>query len=146
MPAFRFGVSFGGTLVADIAFLNVDLDVESKVPLTPLVAAFGDDVVVLHQGESRGLYTLSCEAANSGCGKDAESIIGSLCEVVENLPEDCRQIWDQCCSRVFDIGYDSGDSPRCFRSVIHPQTIQRVASLGAAIMVTIYRRSKNDAG
>jgi hypothetical protein len=129
----------------DIRYLNVDLDLEAKVSLAPIVEAFGEDVAVLHQSTSRDLFAVSFEAAGSGCSADAEGTINSLCLLVENLPRDARRLWDECCTRVFDIGYESGDSPRSFRSILHPETIARVAALGAAIMVTIYPCSKGDA-
>lgn len=122
----------------NIHFLNVDLDLESKASLASIVETFGKDVVVLHHNTAREFCTASFEAVGSGCSGDAESAISSLCLLVENLPEDARRIWDECCTRVFDIGYESGDSPKSFRSILHPETIKRVAALGAAIMVTIY--------
>ncbi|MBI1918091.1 MAG: hypothetical protein HYS12_25650 [Planctomycetes bacterium] len=130
----------------DIRYLNVDLDLESRVSLAPIVEAFGEDVVVLHQSACREFFTASFEAAGSGCSGDAEGAINDLCLLVENLPDDARRLWDECCTRVFDIGYESGDSPRSFRSILHPETVMRVAAVGAAIMVTIYPRAMEDAG
>jgi hypothetical protein len=131
--------------VPDIGYLNVDLDLESKSPLAPIVEAFGEDVVVLHQSTSRERCAATFEAAGTGCSGDAESAINYLCSLVENLAEDDRRIWDECCTRVFDIGFESGDSPRCVRAILHPETVERVAALGAAIMVTIYPCSKEAA-
>jgi hypothetical protein len=125
----------------DIHFLNVDLDLESKTSLAPIIAEFGEEVVVLHQTTSRDLHTASFEHAGSGCSGDAENIISQLCLLVEQLPPDARQIWEACCTRIFDIGYESGDNPSSFRSILHPETIKRMAGLGAAIMVTIYPAS-----
>ena len=128
----------------DIRYLNVDLDLESRTTLAPIVEAFGEDVVVLHQSTSRELFTASFEVAGSGCSGDAEGAINSLCLLVENLPADARRLWDECCTRVFDIGYESGDSPRSFRSILHPATVIRMAALGAAIVITIYPHMKGD--
>jgi len=107
---------------------------------------FGDDVVVLHQSDCRDLCTASFEVTGSCSSGDAEWAISRFCAFIENLPPNARRLWDQCCSRVFDIGYESGDSPRCFRSILHPETVARVASLGAAIMVTIYPPSMHEIG
>ena len=120
-----------------IRYLNVDLDIESREPLAPIIEALDGDVAVLYQGTAREFYTLSLEVADCSFG-DAEATINNLCLLLENLPPEARQLWDRCCTRIFDIGYESGDHPRSFRSILHPETVARVAALGAAIMVTIY--------
>ena len=119
----------------DVRYRNVDLELESRASLAPIIEAFGEDVIVLYQGDSRELFTASFEAAGSCCSGDAEGAISGLCRLVENLPDDARRLWDKCCTRVFDIGYESGDSPRSLRSILHPETVARVAALGAAIVV-----------
>ena len=129
--------------MADIAFLNVDLDVESDHPLDALVADLGEDVVVLHHGRARGLHVASFETADDA--KSAEATILKFCRLLENLSDEARGVWEGCCTRTLDIGFDSGDSPSSLRSVLHPGTVKRVAELGAAITVTIYARRPGDA-
>ena len=129
--------------MADITFLNVDLDVESDRPLEALVADLGEEVVVLHHGQARGLHVATLETAADS--KSAEATILNFCMLLENLSDDARAVWDGCCTRTLDIGFDSGDSPSSLRSVLHPGTVRRVAELGAAITVTIYARRPGDA-
>jgi hypothetical protein len=57
---------------------------------------------------------------------------------VEQLPKEVREIWDGCCGREFDIGYESGTTPQTFKSEIRASTVQRVAEIGASITITIY--------
>lgn len=38
--------------------------------------------------------------------------------------------------------YASGDSPRDYRSMIHSETLRRVAAVGAGLIVTIYPPEK----
>lgn len=122
--------------MSDIRFLNVDLDVESRTSLKPLIDDLGENVIVLHKGQSRGLYEAHFETAD--CGADAESTLASFCVLLENLDTDAAEVWKTAVSRTFDIGFDSGDSPRNFRAIIHPDTVQRVSKLNAAIVITIY--------
>lgn len=121
---------------AGICFVNVDLEVEAREPLDLLVREFGEDVFVLYNGEARGRYLAAFETA-LGSG-DAETTIACLCGLVESLPEEARALWDRCILRTFDIGYEGGDTPSSFRSIIHPLTLRRVADLGATLVVTIY--------
>jgi hypothetical protein len=120
----------------DIRYLNTDLEIESKSDLSKIVQEFGGDVSVLYHGETRGYQLASFEIAGTSAG--ADETINSFCDLVESLPEGERQTWDGCCSRIIDVGYESGMSPRNFRSEIRAPTIQRVAAIGASIVVTIY--------
>ncbi len=122
--------------MSDITFRNVDLDVESPRPLGVLIQDFGEDVIVLHQSEARGLHTAAFEVSYGG--GDAESILELFCALVEGLSPEAKAVWDGCISRTFDLGYGSGDLPRNFRSIIHPDTVARIAKLNAALVVTIY--------
>ena len=120
----------------DVRYLNTDLEIESKSDLSKIVDEFGDDVIVLHHGEMRGYQHASFEIAVTNEG--ADETINSFCNLVENLPEGVRKTWDECCSRIIDVGYESGMSPLNFRSEIRAPTIQRVAAIGASIVITIY--------
>ena len=123
----------------NIEYLNTDLVIESKNDLSKIVHEFGDDVIVLYHGEMRGYQHASFEVTVLPAG--ADETINYFCDLVENLPQEVREIWDGCCSRVLDVGYESGTSPHNFRSEIRAPTIQRVAAIGASIVITIYSLS-----
>lgn len=118
-----------------VRYLNVDLEIESKSDLSKIVEEFGEDVIVLHCGEMRGYQHASFEAPNPS---EADHIINHFCLLVEELTKEAREVWDGCCSRVMDVGYESGTTPRNFRSEIRASTVQRVAAIGASIVITIY--------
>lgn len=125
----------------DVKYLNADLEIESKSDLSKIVEEFGEDVIVLHCGEVRGYQLASFES--SVYSTDADDTINHFCLLVEELPKEGREIWDGCCSRVIDVGYESGTSPRNFRSEIRASTIQRLAAIGASIVITVYPLSDN---
>lgn len=120
----------------DVSYLNTDLEIESVHDLSRIVEEFGEDVIVLHHGEIRGYNHALFEMPTGDIG--ADELINSFCLLVESLPKEVREIWDGCCSRIFDIGYESGLTPHSFRSEIRASTIQRVAQIGASIVVTVY--------
>jgi hypothetical protein len=121
----------------EVHYLNTDLEIESVRDLSRVVEEFGEDVIVLHHGESRGYDQASFEIA-SGADRGADEVINCFCLLVEGLPKEVRDIWDGCCTRILDVGYDSGTTPHSFRSEIRASTIQRVASIGASILITVY--------
>jgi hypothetical protein len=120
----------------DVQYLNTDLEIESKSDLSQIVQEFGEDVLVHHHGEISAYQHASFSIA--GGSSDADATINFFCTLVEQLPKDVREIWDGCCSRLFDIGYESGTSAQNFRSEIRAATIQRIAKIGAGVVVTIY--------
>jgi hypothetical protein len=125
----------------NVQYLNTDLEIESKDDLARIVEEFGEDVLVLYHGETRGYQNASFEIA--GGSADADSAINSFCTLIEQLPKAVREIWDGCCSRIFDIGYESGKSPQSFRSEIRAATMQRIAKIGAGVVVTIYPETEH---
>jgi len=121
----------------EVRYLNTDLDIESKDDISRIVEEFGENVSVLHHGEIRGYQHASFEITG-GMSMGADEAINSFCLLVEYLPEEVREIWDGCCSRILDIGYQSGATSPNYRSEIRASTIQRVAGIGASIVITIY--------
>ena len=119
-----------------VHYLNTDLEIESKDDLSRILEEFGEDVSVLHQGEIRGYQQASFEIAGSASG--ADEVINYFCSLVESLPTEVREIWDGCCSRILDVGYESGTTSPNYRSEIRASTIRRVAEIGASIVITIY--------
>ena len=129
----------------EVHYLNTDLEIESQSDLSQIVEEFGEDVLVLYHGEIRGYQHGSFEIP--GGSTDADATINYFCTLVEQLPKDAREIWDECCSRMFDIGYESGSAPQTFRSEIRAATIQRVAKIGAGVVITIYPKTReSDSG
>jgi hypothetical protein len=120
----------------DVQYLNTDLEIESESDLSKIVDEFGEGVLVLHHGEIRGYQHAYFEIAGSTRSASADDIINSFCSLVDGLSDEARKIWDGCCSRVLDIGYDSGTSTPNFRSEIRAG-IKRVAKIGASHVITI---------
>ena len=82
----------------EVRYLNTDLEIESKSDLSRIVEEFGEDVLVHHHGEIRGHQHASFSIA--GGSTDANATIDSFCDLIESLPNEAREIWDQCCSRI----------------------------------------------
>ena len=120
----------------EVRYLNTDLEIESKDDLSRIIEELGGDVIVMHHGEIRGYQHASFEIP--GCLESADEVINRFCSLVEYLPNEVREIWDGCCSRILDIGYESGTMPQNYRSEIRASTIRRVSELGGTIVITIY--------
>ncbi len=124
------------TASSKIQYLNTDLELESENDVTAIVEAFGEDVIVLHHGMARALHHAAFGIAGSHAGPDED--IRYFCTRVEALPPEARTVWNGCCTRVFDIGYKSGNGSPAYRSELRSGTVRAVSAIGASIVVTVY--------
>jgi len=123
-------------------FLNVDLEItaRSKSRLDSLAAEIGKRVMVLYSGPTTGKqYLLTMEIL--GLSKGPDATIHALCSLVEKLSPAARRTWDSA-KKAFDVGYELQHSERSSRFALRPDTLQRVAKLGADLAVTYYRGSE----
>ncbi|MFK7789093.1 MAG: hypothetical protein AB8C95_06285 [Phycisphaeraceae bacterium] len=119
-----------------ITFRNVDLEIESREPIDKIIEDFGENVMVLYHRAEPKRHFASFEMAHTD--GDAETIVGVFCTLIYGLEEEARQQWDACVTRNFDIGYESGEAPHSYQSILHHETIEAVAEIGGAIVITIY--------
>jgi hypothetical protein len=122
----------------DPAFLNVDLDLESREPLARLMDAL-PSLFVLLSTRMRGKYVVSLELSQPGLTLD--QTIRRLAKMISSLSGQPRRLWQRATNRCFNIGFASGTARHPAFS-IRSVTIQAVASLGASIGVTLYPYDK----
>ncbi len=120
-----------------IGYIATDLDLESSEHLSLVVEELGESVIVLHHGSAgRRKYRASFEVADiSG---DVDATVSLFCSLVESFSEEARAVWNRCSRRVFDIAFESGEQPLSFHRELRADTLQRVAKLGASLVITIY--------
>jgi hypothetical protein len=125
-------------------FLNVDLEIVSASKLDALAAEMGRRVVVLHSGPASNprLHMLLLESSRYLRNPDA--MIHRICAVIESLSPASRRLWKRA-RKEFDVGYELRGSERLLRFSLRPDTLERVAALGATLAVTCYRGDINDA-
>ena len=122
--------------MADIQFLNVDLELESKHDISALVADFEKRAVVLHYDKDDTRQLARIEAQSDAISPD--KAINELCELIESCSKAGLKQWLSCSRRTFDLGFNSGHSPKCFNEAISADTLLRISAIGAGIEVTIY--------
>jgi hypothetical protein len=124
---------------AEASFLNVDLDVEAPYDLAPFVEALGAQVFDLHTGPlGTGFQTHLELSGKAIMPKDAETAIQGFVALLTRLASDAKRLWDGATKRDFNIGIQGGTKPPAFETVLLPQTLAAVASLGARIVITTY--------
>ena len=124
-------------------FLNVDLDIESKYDISPIVRDFGDRVFILNnEPYSQESYNLSVELNDSWCQQDPEGLILSYIELIKNFSDDAKDAWNKAHKKAFDLGYECGFQPYSINNELSTNTISAVASVGASVIFTLYSVQK----
>lgn len=140
-------------------FINVDLEVWSREDLATLVAAVEPQGFVLHVGKVRRKFLARVEAHSARVLRSPEQTIWALLKVIKSLPPRARRLWRHAESRVFNVGYESGDfvtllserpvgSGRWYprgpktaepcETSLSPELLRAVANVGGTIATTIY--------
>jgi len=125
--------------MARIEFLNVDLDLESKHDLTPLIEDFGENVSIMHheQGEiNKASFELGSIADTPN------QLILEYGNLVENLPKQSRALWDSCSKRVLDLGFECEGqvtgAPISLTEILSIESTKLLSRLNIIIAITIY--------
>ncbi|MBQ4846662.1 hypothetical protein J8L98_23045 [Pseudoalteromonas sp. MMG013] len=122
--------------MSEIQFLNVDLELESKHDISALVSDLKKDAVILHYDKDEYRQLARIEANADVISPD--KAINHLCELIESCTKAGLKQWLSCSKRTFDIGFNSGTSPKCYSQALHADTLLRISAIGAGIEITLY--------
>lgn len=127
------------------SFLNLDLELESPVDLSPLAKHLEGLVLVLHCGKTENGYHLCLEPLIQGhLNADPGICTEHMLSVIEELPPQYQELWLSCKSRVFDYGYDGGLEDGPLSTQLSPVQLERMVKLGLALRITLYPYRAND--
>ncbi|MBD2576598.1 hypothetical protein [Oscillatoria sp. FACHB-1406] len=140
-------------------FLNVDLEVTSDRNLQVLADAFGEKARYhLSSGEAPGetlatfeigldeLEMAACTPQKRNDGGEADAKIRKFCSLIRELKGEAKEVWETASSKTFDLGYEGGLSPHYYLSNLSPETMGKIAEVGASLKVTIYPIDMREAG
>jgi hypothetical protein len=123
-----------------ILYLNTDLDLIAACDLTPLASALdARGVFPLHVTLGGGdLWYSTLEVSTDVEPREPEATIRIMLDAIESIDGEAKHIWQACSTREFNIGYDCGDEPWAFNNGLTNSTLQRMASVGATLRITLY--------
>ncbi|BBN80117.1 hypothetical protein PA25_01020 [Pseudoalteromonas sp. A25] len=122
--------------MSEIQFLNVDLELESKHDISALVSDLKQNAIVLHYDKDEYRQLARIEADADVLSPD--KAINHLCELIESCSKAALKQWLSCTKRTFDIGFNSGTSPKCYSQALHADTLLRISAIGAGLEITLY--------
>jgi hypothetical protein len=112
--------------------------------LTMLASALEPNgIIPLHLARGNdGLWRATFETAREHA-EPATNIAGLLA-AIEALPPLAAIDWRACTLREFNVGYDCGSGPWAFNQALSPQLLDRMASAGVGLRITIYPEADGD--
>lgn len=120
--------------MSKIHFLNIDLEIESTIDITPIIDEWGERVSVHRHEEIDGVHYGSFETGYI----ELSDIFEEYISLVEGLSRASREIWDKASRRDFDFGYESGTTPSDYHSRIELKHLENLAKIGGSLVITIY--------
>lgn len=131
--------------MATTRFLNLDLDLEAEASLQPIVDAWRDRAYSLREGLDDWPETSATfELDGSSVSNDPDALLAEFCDLVEQLPEPARRLWDEATKRDFNFGFDSGLEPHWSHWTLSAESVARVAAIGGSITMTVYAVPPDD--
>ena len=119
-----------------VEFLNVDVELSGHFDRKALVDGFGDAVIVLrNDADERGASFVSFELG--AMARTLPGIVSGLIALVHALPTDARARGRRQL-RDFNIGVQAGLEPRVSHWTLEAETIASLATIGAALTLTVY--------
>lgn len=133
-----------------LGYINTDLLLTASFDLATLAAALAPEhaahasISCLHVGHSDTMgYQASFEAFGvDGNHGTPEASIAVLLNAIERLAQSMKSLWRGCSGRTFDMGFNSGATPRCISHFLSVHTLARMQSLGIDVAVTVYQMSE----
>jgi hypothetical protein len=120
----------------EIQYITVDLELDSPASLDHVVAELDPSVSIHLHSREDGLHRV---ALGILAGGSPEATVSHVCDLLEGLSPPARRAWEQCTRRVVDLAFESGTSPQCVTYALPAALVRRVADLGMAVAVTMYR-------
>ena len=129
-----------------IRYLNTDLDIKSAASFNNLVAYFRKMKMsenIYKKINSKvwlGSFEIGLQESHP------EQTIGKFIKILKKLGKDELKEWNNCKSKIFNIGFDCGKVPRSFNNLsccLSAELLNEVAKIGAGIEITIYPEPKS---
>ena len=118
-------------------FVNVDLEVETRRSIDPLVEALSPSTVLLARFRRGPRYVARFELGVEPQNPDQGiRVFGRL---VRRLPVRARKLWNAAIRRDFDVGIRASVQRGGGDLALSRATVEEVARLRSRIVITIYR-------
>ena len=127
-------------------FRNADLQIKSRQTLDNMARELKKKAFVLLHSKHRGVHRFFFEVPGtySSSERTCERILNAFCRMIGRLSPAAAAEWDAAHSKVFDMGFSSGDEnpPRIMD--LSPEILTRIARLKISLRITLYPVDPDD--
>ena len=121
----------------DARYLNVDCILRSGDNLIDLISFLKDDVFILWEEFPRDGSFVGFETNLINTNEPEEDIVEFL-RLFDSLPSTLMRLLTGCYEKVFDIGFESGNTGDPLNLSINSDLINRVSKLGFSLNIRVY--------
>jgi hypothetical protein len=125
-------------------FITLDVDLISSEDLSPLASHLDKATFILRHQQVEGLFYFSFEP--SFLSRDLNTPDNSanlILDLLQDLPAELNHLWTRASSKAFNFGFESGITAPPHISELKPETLIKIADLGARIAITIYQHDSS---
>jgi hypothetical protein len=125
-------------------YITLDVDLVSSEDLSPLASYLDKETFILGHQQVEGLFYLSFEPSLLSRDLNTpESSANLILDVLQDLPAELSNLWKRASSKAFNFGFESGATAPPYISELKPDTLRKIADLGASIAITIYQHDSS---
>ena len=118
-------------------YLNVDCVLTSKESLTKVISFLNNNILLLWEQSINNTYSVGFETKLINTHTPEEDIL-KLLSLLESLPPSLSKLIQNCNEKIFDIGFEMGDTLDVFDSKLDAVLVAAIAKLGFSINIRIY--------
>ena len=123
--------------ILEARYLNVDFVVEADFDLSPVTKALKGKVLFLWDKTTAESSSFGIES-NLTSSESPEEDILEVIGILENLPNELKQLLYASRKKVFDIGFECGALDTAINTELSADTIKRISQLGCLINFRLY--------
>jgi hypothetical protein len=120
-----------------IRYLNLDCILRADYSLKTVIDQLRPHIFVLWEEINNDSSSVGIETTLVNSNKPEEDILEFI-NLFEGLAPDLLKLLKGCKEKIFDMGFEGGNSGNTLDTTLCPSTIQKISDLGFSLNIRIY--------
>jgi hypothetical protein len=120
-----------------IRYLNIDCILRADYSLKAVIDQLRPHIFILWEEINNDSSSVGIETTLLNSNKPEDDIL-EFVNLFERLAPDLRQLLNGCKEKVFDMGFEGGNSGNTLETTLCSSTIQKISDLGFSLHIRIY--------
>src|SRR5690606_22234666 len=118
-------------------FLNLDVELRSKTDLSPLAKYFEKTASLLFNGKVGEDFQITIEPPIDARA-NAQECTQQIFALLSALPENLKELFQTCHTRIFDYGFESGTDYPALIEELPVTQLANLANMDCSLIITVY--------